>query len=154
MDVRHLRLRKNLDTRLMPAIWPPGAYLLPLRDIDPRAIHALLVESYANGFGEVAPFEQWWDNLNTDDEFDPSLVLIPAANSVPIGLCQSWTSAFIKDIVVTPGQRGRGLGEALLWHAFALFQARGAAHVDLKVDLDNTRAQRLYHRVGMVQVFA
>ncbi|MET3898523.1 ribosomal protein S18 acetylase RimI-like enzyme [Devosia sp. UYZn731] len=37
-------------------------------------------------------------------------------------------------------------------HAFALFAARGLAHVDLKVDTDEEPARRLYARLGMVEV--
>jgi mycothiol synthase len=46
--------------------------------------------------------------------------------------------------------RGRGLGRALLEHAFAAFAARGFAAVILGAEADSpTGADRLYERVGM-----
>ena len=40
-----------------------------------------------------------------------------------------------------------------MWHVFAVFQARGATHVDLKTDLVvNADAARLYRRLDMVEV--
>ena len=55
----------------------------------------------------------------------------------------------MKDLVVHPDWRRRGLGEALLLHVFAEFHRRGAARVDLKVWENNSDARRLYGRMGM-----
>jgi ribosomal protein S18 acetylase RimI-like enzyme len=56
---------------------------------------------------------------------------------------------WVKDIVVTESERGRGLGTALLRHAFREYGARGANRVGLKVDSNNpTGALRLYESVG------
>ena len=46
--------------------------------------------------------------------------------------------------------RGRGLGLALLRHAFGEFFRRGIGRVELSVDAESlTGAPRLYHRAGM-----
>ena len=46
--------------------------------------------------------------------------------------------------------RGRGIGRALLLHAFGEFHRRGDVHVGLGVDAENpTGATRLYESVGM-----
>ncbi|MBZ9962379.1 GNAT family N-acetyltransferase [Mesorhizobium sp. BR1-1-2] len=64
-----------------------------------------------------------------------------------------WTSAFVRDLAVHPQARGRGIGEALMWHAFAVFRERGAPHVDLKTNtVKNAAAVRLYQRLGMSSV--
>jgi mycothiol synthase len=56
---------------------------------------------------------------------------------------------WVKDIVVHERERGRGLGKALLHHAFRAYAARGAQTVGLKVDSTNpTGAPQLYERVG------
>jgi ribosomal protein S18 acetylase RimI-like enzyme len=68
------------------------------------------------------------------------------------GVALCWTSAFLKDLAVRADMRRRGLGEALLLHVLSIFRARGATHVDLKVELDNTDGIRLYQRCGMVRV--
>lgn len=51
---------------------------------------------------------------------------------------------------VRPAWRGRGLGRALLVHAFGDFHRRGERRVGLGVDSENaTGATRLYESVGM-----
>jgi len=89
--------------------------------------------------------------LETDSEFDPSLVFVVwSCESEIVGVAHCWTSAFVKDLAVHPDWRRRGIGKALLCHAFAIFKSRGAARVRLKVQSDNpSGAIRLYHEVGM-----
>lgn len=126
------------------------------RGFDPAdafAVHSLLALGYARGGGEVAAFEDWWSALRGDEEFAADLCFLAVDRSGDIlGVAQCWTSAFIKDLVVHPKARRRGLGEALLTTAFQAFQRRGAAHVDLKVRRDNRSALRLYRRLGMREV--
>ena len=57
---------------------------------------------------------------------------------------------FVGALGVRKPWRGRGIGMALLRHAFAEFHRRGAPHVSLGVDADNAAgATRLYERSGM-----
>ena len=58
----------------------------------------------------------------------------------------------MKDLVVHESWRRQGLGESILQLAFRTFQERGAARVDLKVEVQNAGAIRLYERVGMYLV--
>lgn len=147
-----LRLRKHIAADLPMPVWPAESRLLPLGKAEPRDLHVILTDAYANGFGSVPPFEPWWTGVTTDSEFDATLVFIAADGSNrPIGLAQCWTSGFIKDIAVVPAWRGRGIGEVLVREAFRAFQQRGLAHVDLKVMTGNTSAVALYRRVGMVE---
>lgn len=148
----HIRMRRHLDADLLPAIWPTGVRLLPLQRTDPRTLHTILTDAYANGFGSTAPFDDWWPTLNADTEFDPDLVFVAADEAgQPIGVAQCWRSGFIKDLAVVPAWRGKGIGDALLYELFATFQHRGLPHVDLKVITANASARRLYRRVGMVE---
>jgi ribosomal protein S18 acetylase RimI-like enzyme len=48
------------------------------------------------------------------------------------GAALNWKEGFVKDLVVHPAHRRRGLGEALLHHTFRHFRARGARCVSLK----------------------
>ena len=74
-------------------------------------------------------------------------------NDRVVGVAQCWTSGFLKDLAVAEVWRCRGIGEALLSHAFVAFQARSTKHFDLKVEVDNpTGASRLYQRLGMAPV--
>ena len=59
-------------------------------------------------------------------------------------------ASYVKDLVVRPDWRGRGLGKALMYQTFGEFKRRGLPRVTLKTDSNNpTDAWRLYERVGM-----
>lgn len=148
-----LRLRKSLAEPQPAPVWPAGITLAPLAAVAPQALHAILTQAYANGFGSVPAFDIWWPQLAGDSEFDPDLVFVATDPSgVPVAVALCWNSGFIKDIAVSPDQRGKGLGEALLRAAFHACQQHGLPHVDLKVVAANAIALRLYRRVGMVEV--
>ena len=119
---------------------------------DAQSLHTLLSEVFDDG--EEGPFDTWWQKVSNDAEFEPALCLLVfdgEGQLVAAALC--WTSAYLKDLAVRPEARRRGLAEALLCHVFGTFQARGAAHVDLKTDLvKNPDAVRLYERMGMRRV--
>lgn len=147
-----IRFRKILSIDLPAPIWPSGTRRLALPIADRRTLHAILVEAYASGFGQVPPSEDWWTGLTEDAEYDPELFMIAATNDgEPIGLVQGWTSAFIKDFAIAPSWRGKGVGEALLLSIFHAYHLRGAANVDLKVVADNKVAISLYRRLGMTE---
>ncbi|MBM0239914.1 GNAT family N-acetyltransferase [Micromonospora sp. ATA32] len=56
-------------------------------------------------------------------------------------------------MAVLPGQRRRGVGGALLAHAFARYAAKGRASAGLGVDLTNPTAPiSLYRSVGLREV--
>ena len=59
--------------------------------------------------------------------------------------------AFVDVLAVEPGHAGRGLGSALLRHAFAGAARAGFRHGRLGVASDNPNAIRLYARAGMTQ---
>ena len=128
--------------------WPEGIALRPLAEADKREIHALLMLSYTNGFGEVLPLEDWWRYMTTDSEFDPSLIVVAAHGERIVGFALVWTSAFIKDIVVHPDWRRRGLASAMLAEIARRIHARGAPSVSLKVSPGNVGAQQTYARAG------
>jgi ribosomal protein S18 acetylase RimI-like enzyme len=103
---------------------------------------------YAEGHGDIVPFEVWWHRVSTDDEYDPSLMIVATANGIPIAFCHGWTEPFVKDIVVAAGWRRRGLAVAMLTALLHDYRARGAPHADLKTGVDNLQAQALYRQLG------
>jgi ribosomal protein S18 acetylase RimI-like enzyme len=149
--VKARRFSRALQGPLPPARWPPGISLRPfVPAASARAVHRLLVEGYANGGGSVADFHSWWDSLVSDAEYDPELVFTAFDDADRLaGVAVCWTTAFVKDLVVSPPHRRLGLGSSLLQHAFAIFRLRGANAVDLKVEADNFAAISLYRSVGM-----
>jgi ribosomal protein S18 acetylase RimI-like enzyme len=144
-------MRIPLGAQPARPVWPQGFAIAAFRPEYAEAVHALLNGAYAKGGGSVAPFPTWWEQLQTDGEYDPELVLLARhSGGALVGVAQCWTSAFIKDLAVAEEWRGRGLGAALLQHAFNVFWTRGAPWVGLKVDNDNpSGAERLYRQVGM-----
>lgn len=149
----YFRMRRDLAVPITPA--PLGAGFA-LRPFDKLLIHEcreLLKRVYAEGLGDNGiSFEGFWTWLTTDPEFDPALVFIVTRGVAVVGFCHCWTAAFIKDLAVAPEHRQRGLGTTLLTLALEEFRRRGAAFVDLKTDIDNTKAQSLYRRLGFVVV--
>jgi ribosomal protein S18 acetylase RimI-like enzyme len=136
-------------------VWPEGVRIVPFEpERHAPEIHALLVAAYEKGGGYVEPLAVWWPSLKNDTEYDPALCFVAAdEKSRIVGVAQCWTSAFIKDLAVSPTRRGQGLGSALILKALQAFKRRGAAHVDLKVDADNpSGALRLYRSHGFEEI--
>jgi ribosomal protein S18 acetylase RimI-like enzyme len=147
-----LLMRRNL-AEVVPAIsWPQGIVLHEYRQERAEAVHRLMELGYLEGGGRVPTLDVWQQRFETDPEYDPSLCFIAQDADGIVGVCQCWTSAYIKNLVVHPRAQGRGLGRALLLNAFKVFQQRREGFVDLKVLEDNLRAQRLYESCGMTVV--
>lgn len=152
-----IRLRRSLSEPLPLPLWPEGIRLIAFDpDRHAKDFHALLEAAYARGGGSVEAFPVWWTGLKEDAEYDPDLCLVAVdGRDELVGVMQCWTSGYIKDVAVKSEYRGKGLGSALLLHAFRMFQERGAAFVDLKVEADNpSGALRLYRSHGMREVEA
>jgi ribosomal protein S18 acetylase RimI-like enzyme len=150
-----LLMRRSLLHAFQAPIWPGGVRLVPFEPAHALAAHKLLVEAYVQGGGTVpARFVAWWDQVSSDDEFDPALCFVAMGNDGAMaGFALCWTSSFVKDIAVSPQHRRRGVGEALLLAAFRELRSRGHEQVSLKVQPDNpSGARRLYERLGFVPV--
>jgi ribosomal protein S18 acetylase RimI-like enzyme len=139
-----------------PAIRRPadGTEILAFDAVaDRRTLHGLLAAGYADGGGAVSDFGSWWPWLSGDSEYDPALIFMasePGHGAVGAVIC--WTSGFVKDLVVVPGRRERGIGGALLGRAMAAIRTRGASAIELKVDARNSAAVALYRALGFVTV--
>lgn len=150
-----LRLRRSLAEPVPEPVWPDRIRLIPFEpERHAQKVHAVLVEAYTRGGGYVKPFGIWWPSLRDDSEYDPALCFIAAnERGEVVGVAQCWTSAFVKDLAVALSMRRRGLGAALLCHAFSVFRERGVPHIDLKVDADNpSGALRLYRSLGFEEI--
>lgn len=147
-------MRRDLTLPIPQPVWTKGFQLAAFTIANLPDVHALLMTGYATGGGSVSPFDDWKATLLADSDFDPTLVFLVRDDTGHLAaVCQCWATAFVKDLVVHPTARRKGLGETLLHHVFTEFAARGAKAVDLKVELDNPNgARRLYERVGMVAV--
>ena len=56
---------------------------------------------------------------------------------------------YVQDLYIDDRFRGIKIGEALIRRVARIGRARGASHLRLAVDLDNTRAQAFYERLGV-----
>ena len=148
------RLRRDLTEAVAPPTCPTGYRVRTFAADDAPTVHRLLEVGYAQGGGHIGAFEEWWPSLRDDDEFALDLCFLAVNERQDIvGVAQCWTSAFIKDLVVHPLARRRGIAAALLRRVFWEFRRRGVKHVDLKVQVDNpTGAVRLYKELGMREV--
>ncbi|KAB0500433.1 GNAT family N-acetyltransferase [Pseudomonas vancouverensis] len=142
-------MRRDL-TEVLPSIhWPAGLQFCEYRPELGAAVHRLMEIGYLEGGGRVATLDIWQRQFESDPEYDPELCFIVRDGEGVVGVCQCWTSAYIKNLVVHPRFQGRGLGRALMLRAFKVFQQRREGFVDLKVLEDNHRARRLYESLGM-----
>jgi ribosomal protein S18 acetylase RimI-like enzyme len=150
---------KRRDTWLMGAEladvpaeprWPDGVVVRAFRTEDAPAVKALLDVAYAreHDFRPVS-LEEWRRAMLGDPSFDPEVWFLAEAGGELAGAALNWKEGYVKDLVVHPGWRRQGLGEALLRCTFGAFRERGLSRVTLKTDSDNTtQAWRLYERLG------
>lgn len=140
-----------LNDDLIEPRWPGSFVLRAFVPADAPALHALLVDVFDD---QDQAFEQWWQGLSSDDEYDPALIFMVWDDEGRLGAAaQCWTSGFVKDLATAETARGKGVAEALMRTVFAAFKHRGASHVDLKTStIHNAAAVRLYRRLGMVEV--
>jgi len=142
-------MRRDLAEVVPDIAWPADLQLIEYSPAIGAAVHRLMEIGYLEGGGRVATLDMWQQQLESDPEYDPALCFIARDAEGIVGVCQCWTSAYIKNLVVHPRLQGCGLGRALLLQAFKVFRQRREGFVDLKVLEDNHRARRLYESVGM-----
>jgi mycothiol synthase len=155
-EARHyFTMRINLEHELERPVWPDGISVATFRPEDARAVHAALNEAFAEEWGwHSLPFEEWREHRLEAPHADVSLWFIAWESDEVAGVARcednrdggGWVGA----IGVCKPWRGRGVGRALLLHAFDEFRRRGDRHVGLGVDAENpTGATRIYESVGM-----
>jgi len=90
---------------------------------------------------------------------DPSrgFILVALSGKRTVGVAYvsfTWTlehggkSAWLEELYVVPDQRDRGIGRAMLQGVLQRARENGCAAVDLEVDTQHARAERLYAREG------
>ena len=119
-----------------------------IRGHDEHTAHELSQEA----FQLIEPFAEW-ELKFADESFDPSLWFFAEAAGKVVGgaFCYNYPDGgWVWDLAVLDAWRHKGIGLALLQHAFAEFYRRGKYKVGLDVNAENpTGATRLYHRAGM-----
>jgi GNAT superfamily N-acetyltransferase len=149
---RHYAMTIELQETPPEPELPPGLSISTFRADDAEACYAAMNEIFAEEWGfELEPFEEWWQRHSGDDhslwflvrDGDEIAALLQGTENRRGGGLVNWVG-------VRAAWRRRGLGRALLVHAFAEFRRRGATRVGLGVDSENpTSATQLYESVGM-----
>jgi ribosomal protein S18 acetylase RimI-like enzyme len=148
-----LRMRRASGAPLPSCSLPDGVKIMVVDEDLAPACRELMNEVYGASEGEVpTPFARWWQQLLADSEFDPALCRAALSGNRVIGYCHGWRSPFVKDLVVAADFRGRGLASAMLTQLLCDYDRRNAAFVDLKTNVENLTAQRLYRRFGFEEV--
>ncbi|CAN5262976.1 hypothetical protein BH18ACT12_BH18ACT12_24000 [soil metagenome] len=152
---RYYRMLIDMDGAPAEAGWPEGFRVDTFKLEDAEAFYAALNEAFADEWNWVSqPFERWLELRVHAPDVDLSLWFIVREGdeiaAVLRGDAHRFNSGWVGAIGVRQAWRKRGLGLALLRHAFAEFYRRGERRVALGVDAQNpTGATRLYERAGM-----
>jgi mycothiol synthase len=137
--------------------WPEGIEIRSLRPGEERAVYEAQQETFRDTWEPIEEsFEEWSHFLLQPPRFDPELWFVATSGDAIAGfaICHPYPSTpelgWIALLGVRREWRKRGLGRALLLHAFRAFESRGCARVGLGVDSESpTGAHTLYERVGM-----
>ena len=135
---------------------PEGLEIRPFRlEADERVMYETMNEAFADHFRQSEePFDAWRARLLGHADFDPGLWCLAWDGDEAAGALIAYDHGdlgWIKGLGVRRPWRRRGLGGALLAHAFAEFVRRGQLRVDLGVDAEGqTAPQRVYERAGML----
>ena len=145
----------ELDGPPPQADFPAGFRIETFREDEARVFHAASEESFAEHWGHVdRTFEEWWARHSQAEGFDPTLWFLIRDGDEIAAVCECEagrrTGGLVALLGVRKPWRRRGLGLALLRHAFRELYGRGERRVTLGVDSENeTGATRLYERAGM-----
>ena len=143
----------------------PGLAIRPVRfadEADVRLLHRIKEASFAEHWGmQAETFEAFLARQRAGAGFDPSLWFLAELHGRPVGMLlasrrlASEDALFIHTLGTLAEARRRGVGSALLRHAYDVARAERLGFIRLSVDTDNaTGAPRLYQRAGLEPVFA
>src|SRR5205807_894240 len=112
-------------------------------------------EAFVDDWGFVAmPFDEWKRFRLDASDVDTSLWFLALGGDDVAGVircdAKKFGGGFVGALGVRRPWRGRGIGMALLQHAFVEYHRRGMPRVSLGVDSENpSGATRPYERAGM-----
>lgn len=121
---------------------------------DDHAVFEMIEEAFQDHWEHLpSTFEEWEEGQLKQYNFDPTLWYLACDGSRIVGgaLCRYREKiGWVGRLAVLRPWRHKGVGMALLLHAFNEFYHRGTRQVELVVDSENlTGAVRLYERAGM-----
>jgi mycothiol synthase len=156
--IRHsYRMEIELGHRPAETSATDGFSIRTMREGEEEQVYEVHEQSFEDAWMHTRePFEQWQHWFVKDPSFDPSLWFVADADGELVGVAICNTRGkepglgWVRILGVLRSRRRRGIGEALLRHAFAEFERRGFERVGLGVDAESpTGAVALYERAGM-----
>jgi mycothiol synthase len=152
-----LRMRIDVEGRAFSPRFPDGIAVRTFHADDAERVYRTHLETFQDVSEPArATFEEWSHSLLQPPLFHPDLWFLAEDGDelAGIALCDPHPTAagvgHVGVLGVRAPWRGRGLGLALLEHAFAAFTERGFHAVILGAEADSpTGANRLYERAGM-----
>lgn len=152
----HFQMQIELDPPPAAPRWPAGIVLRNIKpDQDAPQVHALIEAAFDRPGRAPTSFEDWKNLMLREDIFDPELWFLALDGEEIVGVCLGFEYGdlgWVRQLAVSEGWRRRGLGSALLFHAFNEFAKRGFTKAGLGVAADNSKAYSLYENIGMRRV--
>lgn len=150
------RMQIGLTDAVTEPEWPAGLAVRTATPADAEAVYEAHQESFEDSWEHNGmPFDEWRHWLMPEG-VDPTLWFLAedGAELAAVAICREHEGeaglGWVQVLGVRRPWRRRGLGRALLLHAFAEFRRRGFHAAALGVDATSlTGANRLYESVGM-----
>ncbi|NLE22563.1 MAG: GNAT family N-acetyltransferase [Actinobacteria bacterium] len=152
-----LRLDRELDDPVEPAVWPAGIDVRHFRrSQDEERVHAAGEEAFRDHFRpSTMDLDEWLDFRFVRDDLDLGLWFVAWDGEEVAGSVLAFETpvgGYVDELFVRRPWRSRGLGRALLLTVCAELRRRGQPLAYLGVDSENpTGAMRLYGSAGFVQ---
>ncbi len=155
--IRHsYRMRIDFDDDPPEPEWPEGVTVRGATEADLETAHETQMETFADSWEHAdEPFGEW-SHWMVEDELDLSLWFVAEEDGEVAGIALTKPHdtegglGWVRVLGVRRPWRRKGLGRALLLHAFHVYRRRGFHGVGLGVDAESlTGANRLYENAGM-----
>jgi ribosomal protein S18 acetylase RimI-like enzyme len=149
----HFQMGIDLDAPPPAPAWPEGVTIrTAVAGQDESEIHALVEAAFARPGRTATTLDEWKGWMVRTELYNPELWFLAVAGERLVGVCLSLayqTEGWVRQLAVDEAWRRKGLGRALLHHAFGVFREMGYEQAGLAVDGENLDAQAFYQRVGM-----
>jgi len=139
------------------AVWPEGVTVRTFQPgKDEHQVYDLIQQTFARPGRTPPTFDEWKGFVMRPESFKPEIWFLVEAGGKLVGACLCFEYAdlgqgWVRQLGVLAEWRRKGLGAALLQHAFAAFQQLGLNQAGLAVESENPNAIAFYERVGMKQ---
>lgn len=151
------RMSTDLGAPTPDPDWPAGVEARAFEAGDEQVFYDLHQETFRDSWEPIEEtYDEWAHQFLVPQVLAPALWTLAVAGAEPAGFAMCHPHAvdselgWVRVLGVRRSFRGRGLGRALLLHAFGQFHRHGMTRAGLGVDATSpTGANKLYESVGM-----